>query len=250
MKPVAIQLYSLREAAAKDFPGVLKAVADIGYVGVEFAGLHGYDPKEIAKLVDDLGLRVSSSHTGLPTKESVKDIVNVELALGNKWVVTGFGPDAFGTMDAVCVAADKFNMAAELIKPHGMDFAIHNHWWEFDKVDGRYVFDILMENAPEIYSELDVYWTQVGGANPAKIVSKYSSRMPLLHIKDGPGVKGQPHTAVGSGVMDIPSIIGAADENTLQWVIVELDECATDMLEAVKKSYEYLTSKGLAKGNK
>jgi len=251
VKPISIQLYTVREAAAKDFPGTLKAIADIGYKGVEFAGLHGHDPKEIAKLVSDLGMKVSSSHTALPTPESVGQIVETEAALGNTKVVSGFGPDAFKTVDDVKAAAAKFSQAAELVKQHGMTFGIHNHWWEFGKLDGKYVYDILLAEAPDIFSELDVYWCAFGKADPVQIVSKYKSRLPLLHIKDGMLEEGKHvHTAVGSGKLDFPAIINAADPNVLEWLIVELDACETDMMEAVRKSYEYLTSSGLAEGNK
>lgn len=251
MKPISIQLYTLRDMAAKDFVEVLKTLADIGYKGVEPAGLHGHDPKEIAKIISDLGMTVSSSHTGLPTPETVQQIVDTESALGNKNVISGFGPDDFKTVDACKAVAEKYRIAADLIKPYGMRFGFHNHWWEFTTVDGKYVYDILMEEAPNVFSELDVYWVAYGKANPVEITSKYKSRIPLLHIKDGMLIEGNyNHTAVGSGKVDVPGIIGAADPDVLDWVVVELDNCETDMLEAVKQSYKYLTSNGLAEGNK
>jgi sugar phosphate isomerase/epimerase len=251
MKPISIQLYTVRDVAAQDFPGTLRAIADIGYKGVEFAGLHGHDPKEIGKLIADLGMKASSSHTGLPTAESVGAIVETETALGNKRVISGYGPDDFKTVDAVKQAAARFNTAGELLKPYGMTFGFHNHWWEFFTMDGKYVYDILMAEAPDFFSELDVYWCKFGKADPVQIVSKYKSRLPLLHIKDGMLEEGKHvHTAVGSGLMDMPAIVGAADPNVLEWLIVELDACETDMMEAVRKSYEYLTSTGLGEGNK
>ena len=251
MKPISIQLYSVREAAAQDFPGTLRKIAEIGYKGVEFAGLHGHDATEIAKLVRDLGLEVSSSHTGLPTPQTIGEIVGVEATLGNKRVISGFGPDDFKTVDAVKAAAAKFTLAAELLRPHAMTFGFHNHWWEFDTLDGKYVYDILLEEAPTVFSELDVYWCKFGKADPVATVSKHKAQLPLLHIKDGMLEEGKHvHTAVGSGLMDMPAIIGAADPNVLEWLIVELDACETDMMEAVRKSYEYLTSSGLGEGNK
>jgi len=251
LKPISLQLYTLREAAAKDFPGVLRAVADIGYKGVEFAGLQGHEPKEIRKLLDDLGLQVSSSHTGLPTADNVQHLADTELTLGNKRVISGFGPDDFKTVDACKAAAAKFQQAAALVKPHGMTFGFHNHWWEFFTVDGKRVYDILMTEAPDAFSELDVYWCAFGKADPVKVTSQYKSRLPVLHIKDGMLEEGSHvHTAVGSGKLDMPAIIRAADPNVLQWVIVELDNCATDMLEAVKQSYRYLVSNRLAEGKR
>lgn len=252
MKPISIQLYSVRDAAAQDFPGVLKTIAEIGYKGVEMSDFHGHDPKEIAKLISDLGMQVSSSHSPLPTPENIQQILDVEMTMGNKAVISGFGPRELNTLDLCKESAAKFQQAAELLKPHGISFGFHNHWWEFNtEVDGKRVYDVLMEEAPDAFSELDVYWTAYGNADPVEVISKYKSRMPYLHIKDGLLKEGEfVHTAVGSGKMDIPAIIGAADPNVLKWLVVELDACETDMMEAVRQSYTYLTSNGLAEGNK
>lgn len=250
-KPISIQLYTLRDAAAQDLPGVLNALAEIGFKGVEFAGLHGHDPREIRRICDDLGLRVSSSHTGLPDPENSQQIIDTEMSLGNTKIISGFGPDDFKSVDDCKKAADKFQQGVELVKPHGLSVGYHNHWWEFDKIDDRYYYDLLMEFAPDIFGEMDVYWVAYAKADPVSTVSKYKSRLPLLHIKDGMLEEGKlVHTAVGSGKLDMPAIIDAADESTLEWLIVELDACETDMMEAVKRSYEYLTSNGLASGNK
>lgn len=253
-KPIGIQLYTLRPdvyPAGSDLPGVLKTVAEIGYRGVEFAGLHGSDPKELGKIVSDLGMVVSSSHTGLPTPENVRQMADVEAALGNKRIISGRGPNDFATLDKCKETIAQFRQAAEILKPYGMEFGIHNHWWEFNTLDGRYVYDIIMEEAPDIFSELDVYWCEFAKASAVEIIRKYTKRQPLLHIKDGmlTEIEGsRPHTAIGSGKLDMPAIIGAADPDALEWVIVELDNCDTDMLEAVKESYRYLTSTDLAEG--
>lgn len=256
-KPLALQLYTLREdvyPGGSDLPKVLKTVAEIGFAGVETAGLHGYDPKEIAKVAADLGLSICAAHAGVPDAETVKRIADEQAALGNTRVIGGFGPRDFETLDAIKTAAERFQKAAELLKPYGMTFGFHNHWWEFEKLRGdeRYIYDILLEEAPEVFSELDVYWCAYGKANPVTVISKHKSRIPLLHIKDGMLIEGDhTHTAVGSGKLNMPAIIGAADPTVLEWLIVELDACATgDMLEAVKKSYRYLVDKGLGTGSR
>lgn len=250
MKPIALQLYTVRESAAKDFPGTIRRVAEIGYKGVEFAGLQGHDAKDIAGLVNDLGLEVCSSHAGIVTAETVQQVVDTERTLGNTRVIGSFGPNQFATMDGCKEAVEKFNEAVELLKPHGMTCGIHNHWWEFNKLDDKYVYDILMEGAPGLFGELDVYWAAYSKANPVEVINRHKSRFPLLHIKDGSLEENAPHLAVGSGALDMPEIIGAADMNVLQWLIVELDHYAGDMWEAVQSSYNYLTSKGLAAGNR
>ena len=252
MKPIAIQLYTVREACAEDFIGTLKKIADIGYKGVEFAGLHGSAPGEIAKVVADLGMVTCSSHGPLVTKENIDQLVEQEQALGNKRIITGIGGDNLKTEDGCKRAAGQLNAAAELVRPFGMEIGYHNHWWEFDpKVGDKTPHEIMFSYAADnVFAEIDVYWVAVGKADPVKVVAGMADRVPLLHIKDGPVEKGKPQTAVGAGALDMHAIVAAADPNVLDWVIVELDDCATDMMEAVEQSYQYLTSEGLAEGNK
>ena len=250
MKPLSIQLYTLRDVVNADFPAVLRRVVEIGYKGVEFAGLHGIAPAEIAAILADAGLQVSSSHVGIPTRETIAKLADTEKTLGNTNLVAGFGPDEFKTLDDCKRSAEKFQTAGELAGEEGLTFAIHNHWWEFQTVDGHSVYDYVLENAPAAMGELDIYWAAYAGASPAEVISKHKSRLPLLHIKDGSLEKDSAMTAVGSGKVDIKGAIAAADPDVLQWLIVELDRCDTDMWDAVSQSYTYLTQNGLAAGNK
>ncbi len=246
--PISVQLYSVREAAAKDFPDVLKRIAGFGYVGVEFAGFHGKTPREVRTMLDDLGLVASSNHGGMPTKDTVNQIVDTAKTIGFTCQVSGWGPDQFATREKTLEAAAIAEQAAQLLKGTGVTLAIHNHWWEFDKqFDGRYPHEVFMAAAPSVFAEVDTYWTKVGGADPVAIVRQYGSRAPLLHIKDGPGNREQAMTAVGAGAMDWPAIMRAASDST-QWLIVELDRCDTDMMEAVAQSYRYLVDNRMARG--
>ena len=102
---------------------------------------------------------------------------------------------------------------------------------------------------PDIFFEIDTYWAKTAGLDPVKVVAELRERAPLLHIKDGPAVKGEPMVAAGEGNMDFPAITQAAG-GVPEWWVVELDACATDMLEAVEKSYDYLTGHNLATGKR
>jgi sugar phosphate isomerase/epimerase len=251
MKPIAIQLYTVRDLAAKDFFGVLEQIAQIGYAGVEPAGLHGHSPAEVRKALDDLHLACPSAHMGLPTRENLGEIVDTAKALGLATVITGAGPHDFKTLDGIKAAAEKFQAAAELLRPHGLALGYHNHWWEFDEIDGRLGYEIFLEHAPRVLSQLDIYWAgNFGRVDVPAVLRKYAARVPLLHIKDGPLVQGQPHTAAGAGKMDIPGIVAAANDRVLKWLIVELDSCATDMMTAVRESFLYLTKAGLGEGRR
>jgi sugar phosphate isomerase/epimerase len=248
--PIALQLYSLREQAAKDVRGVLKGVADIGYAGVEFAGFHGLTPAELKKALDALGLVATSSHGALPSKENVKEIVQAAGTLGYTHHVVSWGPDSYATREKTLETAAKLQEAAALLRGTGIKLSYHNHWWEFEnKFAGKSGHQLLMENAPDLLAQIDTYWVAVGGGDPAKVLREVGSRAPLLHIKDGSVDRQKAHLAVGAGKMNWREILAAASP-AAEWLIVELDSCDTDMWEAVRQSYGYLTANAFAKGKK
>ncbi|MDH7487355.1 MAG: sugar phosphate isomerase/epimerase [Anaerolineae bacterium] len=239
--PIALQLYTVRKALAEDFAGVMRQIAAIGYVGVEPAlGTLTATPTEAGRLFQELGLAVPSAHTPLPLGEEKERVLEAMAAFGCRRIVSGKGPDSFQTLDQARRTCELFNEANAVARENGMTFGIHNHWWEFQQVEGRYVYQVMLEHLdPDIFFEIDTYWVRTAGLDPAAVVKELGQRVALLHIKDGPAVKGAPMVAVGEGVLDFPAIVQAAD--SAEWLIVELDECATDMMEAVDKSYRYLS---------
>jgi sugar phosphate isomerase/epimerase len=245
-------LYSVREQAKKDFTGVLKRIAAIGFKGVEPAGFHNLKPAEFRKIVEDLGMTISSSHGPWAKPDNLQEVVDVCRILGIDLAATGFGLPEFKDLDAIRKTAEMVNGMAEKLAKDGLTLFLHNHTSEFEKIDGRIAYDIFAELCPKAAFEIDVYWACNFGANdPAEQVAKFKKRTPLLHIKDGPLTRDSALLAVGSsGKIDFPSVVKAADEKVLRWLIVELDRCDTDMFEALEKSYKYLTSNKLAAGNK
>ncbi|HEY3396484.1 MAG TPA: sugar phosphate isomerase/epimerase [Armatimonadota bacterium] len=248
--PLSIQLYSVREAAALDPAGVIRQIADFGYPAVEAAGLYDFSPADFRALLDSVGLKASSIHGAMPTAENVEEIVASAKTIGYEYHISGFGPDQFATLDSTLEVAAIAQQAAELLKGTGVQFGIHNHWWEFDKqFDGKYPHEVFMAAAPDVLAQVDTYWVKVGGADPVSVIRSLGARAPLLHIKDGPGNREQAMTAVGGGIMDWAAIMDAAGDN-VKWIVVELDSCDTDMLQAVHDSYTYLVGNGFAQGNK
>lgn len=249
--PVSVQLYSLREEVKQSgYVEIFKKVAEFGYVAVELGDLYGKKPAEIKKALDDLGLKVSSNHGAVPKSDNIAQIVDTAKELGYHWHVTGFSRDSFADEEACLKTAEIMQAGAIALKKHGVKLAMHNHAWEFNKkINGRYPHQIVMDAAPDLHAQIDTYWAAAGGANVPEVIKKISSRVPLLHIKDGPMNKEQPMTAVGEGKMDFLPIIESADENILEWLIVEIDRCAGDMCEAVRKSLRYLADNrfGLAR---
>jgi sugar phosphate isomerase/epimerase len=248
LTPISVQLYSLREQAAHDFPGVLTRLGAAGFVGVELAGFNHLTPAEFGTCINDAGLVVSSAHVaaGPDFAASVADVQSV----GCSTVVIPFVPaDGFADVDAIKRTADMLNASNVLARSAGATLGYHNHWWEFEQIiDGKAAFFHLYDHlADDIFVELDCYWTKVGGADPIEIISTFGDRVRLLHVKDGPAdVPENSMVAVGSGSVDIPAVLAAAPHAA--WHVVELDRCDTDMFEAVEASYRYLVSSGLSRG--
>jgi sugar phosphate isomerase/epimerase len=248
--PIAIQLYSVRDALAEDFAGVVKKIAAMGYLGVEPAGFPGATATEAASLFRELELAVPSAHTPMPVGDEKNEVLDTMAALGCRRIVSGIGPDRYKTIDQIKRNCDRFNEASAVAVANGLTFGIHNHWWEFEQVEGRYPYKVMLECLDSAaFFEVDTYWVKTAGPDPAEVVRELGQRAPLLHIKDGPAVKGEPQVALGEGVMDFLSIVRAG-EGATEWLIVELDACATDMMTAVEKSYRYLVGEGLARGRR
>jgi sugar phosphate isomerase/epimerase len=249
--PISVQLYSLREASEQHFDAVLEELAAIGYVGVEPFNLFGKTPREFRSQVEALGMKVSSSHTPWANRSPIDEVVEALGELGLARAIGGFMPDDFRDLDAVRRTAETCQSLIDQLKPQGIELAIHNHWWEFEPIDGRPAMHHLTEMVPELRYELDTYWAaNFGERNPAVELGRIADKAPLLHIKDGPLEKKAPMVAVGSGKVDVPAVIQAADPNTVEWLVVELDACATDMMTAIRESYEFLTSNDLAEGRR
>jgi len=251
MKPIALQTYTLRDAFDQDFPGTLQFVADLGFRGIETAGTYGRSPAEVAQAAADLGLAICSNHGALPTAETLAEILDMQGGLGSTRLVSGFGPDDLKTVDGCKVAAGKLQAAADLLAPHGVTVHMHNHYWEFAKVeDGRFPFDIMLAEAPSIFSQLDLYWVTFGGANPVDVLAQYGKRVELVHVKDGDLGEKYHFQALGEGQVDLPAAIGAINPDVTQWLIVEQDLSDGDMKRDVRVGYEYMIAKGLASGKR
>ena len=248
--PISIQLYTLREEAKTDFPAVIERLGRIGYVGIEPAGLQGLSAAEFRRLAADAGLVIGSSHVSLLLGDDAQQLLDEQQELGNENLIVAFGPpERFSSEDGVKRLADELNRSLANAKRHGMKLGYHNHFWEFqNQIGGRAAYDVFLELLePEIFVEIDVYWARVGGQDPAELVARLGPRARMLHIKDGPADgPASAMTAVGSGTLDIAGIASA--NPAVEWLIVELDRCDTDMFEAVEQSYRFLVGEGIAEG--
>lgn len=241
--PVALQLYTLRQALAEDFPRTLNRIAEMGFTTVETAFLPNHVTfGDAAQALRNAGLRVCGAHCELPLgdqRESVLEIAEQFETDRIIWHGWPRDPD-YETHDGVKRLAERYNRANEICAAHSMRFGIHNHWWEFEAVEDRYPYQILIaEMEPTIFFELDAYWAKTAGVDPVVALKELEHRVPLIHIKDGPATQDDCMVAVGQGTMDVPSLIETSNEK-VDWYIIELDRCATDMFCAVRESRRYL----------
>ncbi len=245
--PVSVQLYSLRDSIPDDMSGVFNKLAEAGYAGVE--PYDGIDHNIAAPILKDLSFEIDSMHASLPLGDKQARIFEQAEAYGVRYIIVPSGPrDDFRSVAGIKAFCDQMNEANQVVKDKGYMLGYHNHWWEFVEVAGRDAYDIFCEMLdPSIILQIDTYWVQTGGRDVVGLIKALSNRAPLLHIKDGSTVQADDMTAVGQGVMDVPAIVQASD-GTAEWLIVELDRCATDMMMAVVESYNYLVEKGLGRG--
>ncbi len=243
---IALQLYTLRDFTKDDFEGAVRKVAAMGYDGVETAGFGNSTPAAAKKLFSELNLKVAGAHTPMPLGDQKNEVIETALLFGCKYlVVTNIGRDDVKDMAAIADICDRLNQSHAVAKANGLILAVHNHWWEYARMDGKLIADMMIDLLdPAITFELDTYWIMVGGTDPAQRVKQLGNRAPLLHIKDGPGVREEPQTALGEGVMDFQAIYQAGGDQA-EWWIMEADRVAGDAFAAAQTSCQYM--KGLLK---
>ena len=251
---IGLQLYSVRTLFEKDFEKTMRTIANIGIVGIESYPL----PESITlahagKVFKDVGLKVLGMHTELPVGIQRDVALRMADAYDSDMVIYPGWPqgEKYKTVEAMKHMVEVYNEVAAFLKTKGLRFGLHNHWWEFEKTDGMYPFYYLLEHLDsEIFFEIDTYWAKTGGLDPARVVRDFGKRAPLLHIKDGPAMKGEQSYAqvpAGEGSMDFRAIAKAGGTNT-QWMIIEFDEYAKDIFDGIKKSYAFLARNRFAVG--
>jgi sugar phosphate isomerase/epimerase len=243
---IALQLYGVRKhmADAEGTVASLQKVADIGYKWVEVAGLGGMTAPDFAAACEDIGLQIISSH------ESWEELCsNPEAAiekcktLGLKFVASG-SPRDYHSAEGYAQFAEETTPMAQALAAAGITYMYHNHAHEYAAFGGRTGMEIMAENGdPEYFRfQLDVHWVQRGGASPVAWINKLGSRIATLHCKDmGVTPQSEPlFEPVGTGNLDWPGIIAAAQAAGIGYYIVEQDTCQLDEFESAAISYDNL----------
>ena len=268
--PIALQLYSVREDLAKDFEGTLRKVKALGYEGVEFAGLYGYKPETIHKLLKEIGLTPVSAH--VPFVDLMADpqgMVNDYAEIGCKYIVIPYlTPEYRPNAEKFSEVIEGAKVLGKAARDRGLILLYHNHDFEFEKINGEYALDILYKSVPAdlLQTEIDTCWVNVAGEDPAAYLQKYAGRSPVVHLKDfvmpgkrpekmyeligiqddqkGTEVEAFEFRPLGFGVQNFPEILKGCKAAGAQWLVVEQDRpsMGKTALECAEASLKYLAS--------
>ena len=244
---VALQLYTLRDycKTSADFAASMKKVRTIGYEAVQLSGLGPIPVSDINNILAGEGLVCCATHEpALQILEDPQAVVERLHSLNCKY--TAYPHPAgidFNSAESILNLVKALDAAAAVLRKAGQVLCYHNHATEFIRFDGTTLLDYIYKHT-EILAELDTYWVQFGGGNPVAWCEKMTGRLPLLHLKDyGFGTNNQPFMAeVGSGNLDFPAIIQAAERSGCEWFIVEQDTCPGDPFVSIQKSFDYMQS--------
>ncbi|HVB30701.1 MAG TPA: sugar phosphate isomerase/epimerase [Gemmatimonadaceae bacterium] len=240
LRAIGLQLYTVRTAMAADVEGTLAAVAAIGYREVEFAGLFGRSPRDVRAMLGRHGLVAPSSHVAVPAAmDEWKRDLDDALVLGQSYIVCPWIDEKDRTTDGLKRVAARFNAAGAAAKQAGLQFAYHNHDFEFTPVDGRLPYDLLLAECDRslVKMEIDIYWMVNGGQDPLAYLARDPSRFPMVHAKDR--TADGKMADVGAGRIDFPKILGAFERAGLTHCFVERDDAPQPMASA-RASFAYL----------
>jgi len=252
-KPVAIQMWTLRDELKNGLSKTLQRAAQIGYEGVELWFPGPFPPvKEMKTILAEANLKVAGAHVPLDAMTSdFPRVADYHREIGNRNLVVPHipAPRARNEDDWKSVVKDLAAVGRKCADA-GFRLAYHNHSIEFEmKVGGIEVHDYIFSSVPAdlLAAELDTYFIQFVGKNPAQYVRKFSGRVPLLHLKDVSKTPEKYKNAeIGRGTIDWDSVFKAAEEAGVEWHIVEQNCDEYPTFESIRMSLDYLKSKAIA----
>jgi sugar phosphate isomerase/epimerase len=239
--PVGLQLYSVRTECQKDLPATIKAVADIGYQGVEFAGFYDYSAKDIRKLLDDNGLKCCGSHTPLDDLlgDKLPKTIEFNKTIGNKYmIVPWLDPNKYNSVEGWKEAADMFNELAEKVKPHKMQVGYHNHSHEFTPIDGQMPWDIFFGNTrKDVIMQCDTGNAMVGGGEVIPYLKRYPGRAVTIHLKEYSTTN--KNAVLGEGDIPWEELLTLCETvGGTKWYIIEEEKDVYPPLKTVELCYK------------
>ncbi len=235
MARIGLQLYTVREDCERDFEGTLRAVAEMGYAGVELHSLFVHSAEQVRAWLDQYGLELCGRHVSLAAVETeLPRLVREADVLGTRRTVLAWieSPGSGAEADA---QAERFGRIADAARAEGLEFGFHNHEGEVRVLDdGRSFLDRLLERP--LFLELDLGWVWWAGVDPVELLGRMHGRAPLVHVKDFPTRDERISCPVGEGVVGYEVVVPAAVAAGAEWLIVEQDETQGPALESVARS--------------
>jgi len=249
-RPLALQLFTVREAFEADRAAALRRTRELGFQAVEPYGVVGNSrlapaeriarAREFRRLLDDNGLVACSVHGPVPADDGFELIFDEMAEIGTDTLIMPFPGEIAGveapleSADGMRAATERLNACVRAAGSRGLTVGYHNHYQEFAAFpdgSGLTPWDVLWTHAdPALVAEVDVYWAQTGCGDAAEVVADLGERVTLLHVKDGPADTVGMETVLGEGTLDLPAILTAAGH--ARWHIVELDDWTGDLFEA------------------
>ncbi len=257
IEKIGVQLYTVRDEMKKDFDGTIGKVAAIGYKEVEFAGYFDHTPQQVRAVLDRNHLTAPSVHVDYKSLgERFPQVIADSQIIGHHYIVNPWiDDDIRKDPDGWKRAAAVFNKCGEACKKAGLQFAYHNHHFEFIKIKDKWAYDIILEETDPklVQMEMDLCWMTVARQDPMKYFARYPGRFPMVHVKDiktvppveTPNVpvdfeKVFPQmTSVGSGSIDWKKIFAHSKEAGIKHYFVEQDY-PKDPFQNIQASYTYL----------
>lgn len=212
--------------------------------------IYGMKPGEFSMLVKDLGMTLRSTHvllsnpyvSGAVTLENgLQKLVDDAAEAGQKYLVCAFlFPEERKSLDQYKEHASLFNKAGEACKKAGLQFAYHNHDFEFENLEGKVPYELLLSETDSqlVKMELDLYWVAKIGHDPVQLFESEPGRFPLWHLKDMAKTQEKEFTEVGNGSIDFGRIFKASKTAGLEYYFVEQDETPGDPFESIQTSYD------------
>lgn len=253
-KSLAIQLYTVRDAIAKNLEKTFEKLAELGFTELEIYGYNGSffgkTRNEFQSVLKNVGLKVISSHhttgilhndEGSLLKNWEKSVENLHF-IGSKYMVCSYLFPEERTIENYQKLPELFNKSGEITKKAEIQFAYHNHDFEFEKFDdSKNIYDFILENTCSdlVKMELDLYWISKAGLDPLVYFEKYPKRFPLWHVKDmKAGTKD--FAEIGNGTIDFKRIFEAREKAGLNYWFLEQDSSDKDIFDSIKISRKYI----------
>lgn len=247
---IGVTLYTLRDSVRtpSDIATTLKRVKSMGYENIQLSALGPVDAKELADMIHSEGLYVCATHVAYDRLENDLDALLEEHRLWNcKNIAIGGMPDPYRSEGNYSGFARDVSTIAGRIKEAGFTFSYHNHSWELERYDGKQILAILIDESTEdVNFEIDTYWIQHGGGDPAAWIRRVAGRAPVIHYKDLAIVgREQVMAEVGEGNMNWQAIAEACNAAGSEWYVVEQDTCAGDPFVSIEISLKNMRAMGL-----